>query len=256
MRFQAGRWIGLVIVIVLTVLAPVASFAQARTPEVIAVLGTGRVGAALGPRFAALGHEVVYGSREPSRTTVQALVARSGPRARATSYAQAVASASIVLIALPWNATEAALATLDLSGKLVIDPTNPMRLATSGFMEPVPLEVSAAERIQSLEPRARVVKAFNAVGAHVMADPAAGKGPVTVPVVGEDAAAKARVQELVRALGFETIDFGPLRHARQLEGLALLYMVPFMRGPREDVFEFYLRRGTAPTQSQGVRPAQ
>ena len=59
-----------------------------------------------------------------------------------------------------------------------------------------------------------------------------------------------------RELGFEAQDLGPLRHARQLEGMALLYMVPLLKGPRSDVFEYHLRRGTAPVRSQGVRPAE
>ncbi|MFZ9477287.1 MAG: NADPH-dependent F420 reductase [Steroidobacteraceae bacterium] len=232
--------------------APPASAAR----ESIAVLGTGRVGAALGPRLAALGHPVIYGSREPLRADVQALVARSGARASAAPVAEAVLRADWVLIALPWAATESTLRSVDLADKLVIDPTNALRFVpATGYME-MAVETSAAERVRELAPRARVVKAFNTLGAHVMADPAAAGGPVTVPLAGDDAAAKARVGTLVRELGFEAQDLGPLRHARQLEGMALLYMVPLLKGPRSDVFEYHLRRGTAPARSQGVRPAE
>ena len=48
--------------------------------ETIAVIGTGNVGGALGPEFAALGHTIVYGSREPERDDVVALVERTGQR--------------------------------------------------------------------------------------------------------------------------------------------------------------------------------
>lgn len=263
---RRGRWHAvlarLIAAIVVTTgvvaLDAASSVAQAagEARESVAVLGTGRVGAALGPRLAALGHPVIYGSREPQRADVQALVSRSGPRASAASITDAVARADWVLIALPWTATESTLRAVDLANKLVIDPTNALRFVpASGYME-MAVETSAAERIRELAPQSRLVKAFNTIGAHVMADPAAAGGPVTVPLAGDDAEAKARIAALVGELGFEALDLGPLRHARQLEGMAMLYMVPLLKGPRADVFEYHLRRGTAPVRSQGVRPAE
>lgn len=207
--------------------------------ETIAVIGTGRVGAALGPRFGALGHPVIYGSRDPSRDNVRQLVARSGAGARATAPREAAAAAQIVVLAMPWSAARDTLRGLgDLSGKIVIDVTNAFAPGRDRLMDLV-VDTSGGELIQSWAPRAKVVKAFNTMQAKIMADPKLANGPVTIPLVGNDPAAKARVSELARALGFETADVGPIEHARWVEGMTILYLTPTMSGRPQDSFEFY-----------------
>lgn len=224
--------------------------------ETIAVIGTGRVGGALGPRLGALGYPVIYGSRTPDSDKVATLVAQSGERSRAALPGEAVNDAGIVILAVPWQAIDTTLASLGaLDGKIVIDITNALQMNEQRMME-MSVDTSAGEIIQQRLPGAAVVKAFNAVGSHVMADPAAGGGPVTVPLAGDDAAAKARVAALVEELGFDSLDVGPVGHARYLEGMAVLYMVPYMSGRTDEAFEYYLRTGTAPKRDFEVRPAE
>jgi NADPH-dependent F420 reductase len=190
--------------------------------ETIAMIGTGNVGAALGRRFAEHGHTIFYGSRDPAAADVRELVAVTGSGAVALAPPEAAARADIVVLAVPSTAVEDIVRGLgDLDGKIVVDPTNPRVMAADGFAD-YPREGSTAERIAALAPGAHVVKAFNTLGSETMFDPAVAGGPVTLPLVGDDRAAKERVAALAQQIGLEAIDVGPLRHARIVEGLHYL----------------------------------
>jgi NADPH-dependent F420 reductase len=196
--------------------------ASSAAAETVAMIGTGNVGAALGRRFAENGHTVVYGSRDPSAADVRELATTTGHGAVAVTQAEAAARADIVVLAVPWTAVQQVVRALpDLSGKIVVDPTNPRVMASDGFAD-YPIRDSNAERIARLAPGAHVVKAFSTLGAETMLDPKVAGGPVTVPIVGDDRAAKERIAVLAREIGLEAVDVGPLRHARIIEGLHYL----------------------------------
>jgi NADPH-dependent F420 reductase len=210
--------------------------AQAAT---IAIIGTGNVAEALGPRFAELGHTIIYGSREPTRGDVQALVARTGNGAQARQPAAAAAAAEAVVLAIPWDAAESVVEGLgNLSGKIIIDPTNPRATAEDGLLD-YAFDGSNAERIQQWAPEARVVKAFNTMTAGLMTNPASAGGPVTIALAGDDAAAKSFVAELAHGIGFETMDFGPVRYAHVIEGMFHVWGNARRTGTP---FEFFMRR--------------
>ena len=208
--------------------------------DTIAVIGTGSVASALGPEFAAQGHIVVYGSRDPSREKVRALVGRTGQGATAATQSKAVEGADIVVLAVPGMLVEEITRSLgDLSGKIIIDPTNPLVQLEDGMLG-IGSGTSNGELIQAAAPGAHVVKAFSTLNWRVMIDPASTGGPVSIPMVGDDDAAKSRVAELARGMGLEPIDVGPLRNARYVEGLSVL-LLNNMRGDGPQ-FEYHLRQ--------------
>lgn len=214
--------------------------AAATAADCIAIIGTGSVGGALGPRFAGLGERIVYGSRHPEEERVQSLVARTGENASASHQGAAARACDTIVLAVPWFAVADTLKALgELDGKLIVDVTNPLGVRDGvEFAAEVPAN-SGAEFVQSLAPRARIVKAFNTLNYRVMAHPPLAGGPVSVPLAGDDAAAKARVAALAAGIGLEPIDVGPLRVARYTEAMALLYVHRLVSGRRP--FEFHLR---------------
>jgi hypothetical protein len=210
--------------------------------ETIAVIGTGQVAGALGPEFAELGHTIVYGSRDPSRDEVKELVDRTGHGAAANTPAEAVVGADIVVLAVPGDAIETVTKSLgDLSGKIIIDPTNNLRRREDGYFE-LSVETSNAELIQGWAPDSHVVKAFNSLNWRQMVDPESSGGPISVLLAGDSNEAKTTVAALVSGIGLEPIDLGPLRHARQIEGMLMLWINK--RYVSREPFEYHLRKVT------------
>jgi len=215
----------------------------------IAVIGTGNVGAALGPEFAAQGHTIVYGSRNPSEQKVKDLVAKTGHGATAATQLDAVKGAEIVVIAVPGTAAEEVVKSLgDLSGKIILDPTNRVkRNSPDGNLDydkPANAD-SNAQLIQALQPNAKVVKAFNTLNVRQMTDPETAGGPITIPIAGDDAQAKATIAQLVKGMGLEVVDLGPLRYANALEQMLVIWGNARAHGA---AFNYYLRpQPAAPT---------
>jgi predicted dinucleotide-binding enzyme len=186
----------------------------------IAVIGTGKMGLALGTALARAGHDVRVGSRDRGRGAARAaeIGATFGGRA-----AEAADGVEAVLLAVPWWAAEETLSALgDLHGVILIDPTNPFEKGSSEHQRELSYS-SIAEQLHAHVPTARVVKAWNHVYFEIVRrGPDFGGTPATIFVAGDDAEAKGAVMELVRDCGYAPADAGPLRSARYLERLAAL----------------------------------
>ncbi len=208
--------------------------------DTIAIIGTGNVGGALGPEFAAQGHTIVYGSRDASSSKVAELVMRTGNDASATSQAEAVTDADIVVLAVPGMLVAEITKNLgDLSGKIIIDPTNPLTRSESGLVFGV--ETSNGEIIQAAAPNAHVVKAFNTLNWESMINPEKSGGPISIPLVGDNAAAKETVAKLVEGMGLEAIDLGGIENAHWVEGMLILWINNRYFSERP-TFDYHLRK--------------
>jgi NADPH-dependent F420 reductase len=187
-------------------------------PTRVAVVGTGRMGSVLARQLAAAGHEVRVGSRDRERGQRKAdeVGAAFGGTCRA-----AAANAEVVVLAVPWEAVFETLGQLgDLHGLVLVDVTNPFKDGGSG--EQYDLRGSSgAEQVQAFAPDARIVKAWNHIySAVIRRSPDFGGVAATVFVAGDDAEAKELVAGLVRGIGYDAADAGPLESARYLEPLA------------------------------------
>jgi len=208
----------------------------------IGIIGAGNVGGTLGRAWAAKGHAVVFGARDPRGPKVQELVKATAGTARAATPAEAAAHGEVVLLATPWAAAQAALRGAgDLTGKILIDATNPLRPDLSGLT--LGHTTSAAEEVARWAPGAKVVKAFNTIGAQHMANPRFGTQSASMLICGDDAAAKKAVLALAEVLGFDPVDAGPLTQARLLEPLAMLWIsLAYAYGHGADIAFKLLRR--------------
>lgn len=195
----------------------------------IAVIGTGNMGSALGQQLADVGHTIIYGSRNPSRDKVSDLVAATGANSSATTQREAVAQARIVILAVPWSAVESLMPELgDLSGKIIVDITTADRQASDGYPE-LAVETSTSELIQRWAPTSRVVKTpFS--GAATVREPLRYGEPTVTYIAADDREAKEVVAKLALQLQFFPLDAGPLRMARTIDHLGMLYLTPMMQG--------------------------
>jgi hypothetical protein len=189
----------------------------------IAILGSGHVGSTLGKAWVARGHEITFGVRDPKGHKAQDAVKATGGKARALSPKEAASAAEVVVLATPWaNTQDAVRSAGEFAGKIVIDATNP--LAEDFTSLAVGHTTSAGEEVARWAKGGRVVKCFNTIGAEHMSNPRIAGHNATMFLCGDDPAAKKTVAKLSTELGFDTVDAGPLRQARLLEPLAMLWI--------------------------------
>lgn len=189
----------------------------------IGILGAGLMGAKLGKIFARARHEVVF-SYARSEQKLKRLASEAGKNAKAGTPLEAARDADAVLLAVHWSRVSDVLKQAgDLSGKLIVTCSLPMSDDDSKLV--VANTSSGAEELAKKVPKARVVQAFNTVPSEVLFGVFAARKKSKRPSMifcGDDAKAKKVAAGLIRDVGFDPVDVGPLRMARYSEPFTLL----------------------------------
>jgi len=187
----------------------------------IGILGSGLMGGKLGTIFARTGHEVVFIYARSQRKLER--LAREA-KARAGTPNEAAREADALLLAVHWSRVDDVLQQAgDVSGKVIVSCSLPMNADDTGLV--IAHTSSGAEALATKVPKARVVSAFGTVPSEVLFGVFAARRKAKRPSLlycGDDARGKRTAAELIRDVGFDPVDAGPLRIARYLEPFTLL----------------------------------
>jgi hypothetical protein len=189
----------------------------------VGILGSGLMGAKLGTIFARAGHDVVF-SYARSEQKLKKLAREAKGKAQPGTPREGAQDADAVLLAVHWSRIDDVLnQTGDLSGKVIVTCSLPMNDDNTELV--VAHTSSGTEELAKRIPKARVVAAFNTVPSEVLFDVYEGRRRARRPSLvycGDDRRGKELAAGLIRDVGFDPVDAGPLRIARYIEPFALL----------------------------------
>jgi 8-hydroxy-5-deazaflavin:NADPH oxidoreductase len=184
----------------------------------ISIIGVGNMAGVLARRALAGGNAVELIGREPAKA--KEVAAALGGGATAGTFGTTPAG-DLVILAVPYASALPVVAQYGdaLAGKVIIDISNTFNADATGLV--IPDGTSGAQEIAKAVPAsAHVVKAFNTVFGHVLAQ----ERSLDVLFAGDDAQAKATVSAFIESLGLRPLDVGGLEMARFLEGVGPLLM--------------------------------
>jgi len=189
----------------------------------IGILGSGLMGGKLGTLFARAGHEVMF-SYARHQEKLKRLAKNAGGNARAGAPREAAHDADALLLAVHWLRVDDVLQQAGaLSRQVILTCSLPMNADNTSLV--IGRTTSGAEELAKKVPKAKVVCAFNTVPSEVFFGVYAARRKASRPSLvycGDDSSSKEIAAKLIRDVGFEPVDAGPLRIARYTEPFALL----------------------------------
>jgi 8-hydroxy-5-deazaflavin:NADPH oxidoreductase len=191
----------------------------------IGIIGSGAVGQQLAKDLISHGHKVTIGTRDASKLSEFSSL---NPNVRLASNADAAKFGEMVLLATHWDGTQNAIVLADpknLTGKVVVDITNPLDFSSGQPALSIGFNTSAGEQVQAWLPESHVVKALNSITAHAMLNPKTyiGGNP-DMFIAGNDQNAKKTVQDFLEAVGWGVVDLGDITKSRLIEPLAMIWI--------------------------------
>jgi len=189
----------------------------------IGILGSGLMGGTLGTILARAGHEVTF-SYARSKEKLKRLAREAAGNAKVGDPGDAAKHADALLLAVHWSRVEDVLKQAgDLSGKVILTCSLPMNAQNTELI--LSHTTSGAEELARIVPDARVVCAFNTVPSEVLSrvyEARRRPGRPSLVYCGDEPNSKGIAAQLIRDVGFDPVDAGPLRVARYTEPFALL----------------------------------
>jgi hypothetical protein len=189
----------------------------------IGILGSGLMGGKLGTILARAGHEVLF-SYAHSDAKLKRLAKEAGHNAQAGTPREAAKDAKVLFLAVHWSRVNDVLKQAgDISGKVLITCSMPMSNDDTRLV--IGNTSSGAEKLAKKVPKAHVVSAFNTVPSEVLFDVFETRHKKTRPSLvycGDHKSAKKIAAGIIRDVGFDPVDAGPLQIARYTEPFTLL----------------------------------
>lgn len=209
----------------------------------IAIIGTGRLGSALGKIWAEKGHMIMFGSRDPQKA--KKLANSIGHDASGGTYEEVAKLGDVIILAVPWSGAKESIKTAgDLNGKIIVDSTTTAAPHLGGPLKA--RTTSAAEKIAKWAVGAKVIKAVHTIGVESLNKLQFGSQQASLFICGDYLDAKSKLKQLGLDLGFDVIDVGPLTNARLIEPLAMLWIeLAYKQGMGTDIAFKLLRRRKA-----------
>lgn len=193
----------------------------------VTIIGAGNMARGIGTRLVAAGESVTIADRTLEHAEALAKALQAGAKSGVTVNASPLGAKlehDIVVLALYYGPEQEVVPRYreQLPGKILVEITNPLNDTFDDLATPP--GSSAAEEVAKMAPGARVVKAFNTTFASTLVNGAVGGHALDVFLASDDTEAKARLARIIEASGLRPLDAGPLKRARQLEGLGLLHI--------------------------------